>query len=193
VFDTETGRFNVSRERLREVAPGIEVDVLPSNYVRDLRRREADIAIRHGRPDQPHLIATLLGETEGGLYAATRYLDRYGRPATPEDVSDSEFIGFDRPGQLITYLNEMGVTLTKDNFKLLTESGAVAWEWVQQGLGIGVMADIIADRTEGVEGILPELPPAMIPIWLVTPWELRTSRRIRIVLDVLAETLKLPR
>ena len=87
----------------------------------------------------------------------------------------------------------MGVTLTKDNFKLLTESGAVAWEWVQQGLGIGVMADIIADRTEGMERILPELPPAMIPIWLVTPWELRTSRRIRNVFDVLAETLKLPR
>ena len=33
----------------------------------------------------------------------------------------------------------------------------------------------------------------MIPIWLVTHRELRTSRRIRIVFDVLAETLKLPR
>ena len=63
-------------KQLREVAPEIEIEVVASNDVRDLRRREADIAIRHVRPEQPDLIAKLVKETTGHLYATTDYLDR---------------------------------------------------------------------------------------------------------------------
>ena len=35
----------------------------------------------------------------------------------------------------------------------------------------------------------PELEPVKVPAWLVTHRELRTSRRIRLVFDCLAETL----
>ena len=176
-------------KRLREMAPGIEVEVVASNDVRDLRRREADIAIRHGRPEQPDLIAKLLRETSVHLYASPDYLDHYGRPSSPDDLSGAVFIGFDRSDRLPARLNEIGLSLTRDNFKLTSESGAVAWEMVKQGLGIGVMAKEVADRTPGVECVLPDLDPIPVPIWLVTHRELHTSRRIRLVFDVLAESL----
>lgn len=176
--------------RLRELAPGIEIEVVASNDVRDLRRREADIAIRHARPEQPDLIAKLLRETTIHIYAATEYLDRIGRPKSPEDLIGAEFIGFDRSDRLIAYLNERGLSLTKNDFKLISESGAVTWEMVKQGLGIGVMAELIADRTPGVEPVLPDIEPSTIPVWLVTHRELHTSRRIRLVFDILAESLR---
>ncbi len=176
-------------KRLRETAPGIEVEVIASNDVRDLLRREADIAIRHVRPEQPDLIAKLVRETSIHLYASTEYLDQYGRPGSPSDLSEAVFIGFDQSDRLLTRLNELGLTLTKDNFKLISESGAVAWEMVKQGLGIGVMAKEIAERTPGVECVLPDLDPIPVPIWLVTHRELHTSRRIRLVFDLLAESL----
>jgi len=47
-------------KRLREVAPLLEIDLVATNDIRDLLRREADIAIRHVRPDQPELIARLV-------------------------------------------------------------------------------------------------------------------------------------
>ncbi|MEM7570478.1 MAG: LysR family transcriptional regulator, partial [Pseudomonadota bacterium] len=50
--------------RIRTEAPGIQLEILTSNDVRDLTRREADIAIRHGRPDQPDLFAKQIGETQ---------------------------------------------------------------------------------------------------------------------------------
>jgi DNA-binding transcriptional LysR family regulator len=177
-------------KRLREVAPGIEVEVVASNDVRDLRRREADIAIRHGRPEQPDLIAKLLRETSIHLYASSDYLGRHGRPKSPSDLSEAVFIGFEQSDRLLTRLNEIGLTLTKDNFKLISESGAVAWELVRQGLGIGVMAKDVGDRTPGVECVLPDLDSITVPIWLVTHRELHTSRRIRLVFDLLAESLK---
>lgn len=177
-------------KRLREVAPGIEVEVVASNDVRDLRRREADIAIRHGRPEQPDLIAKLLRETSVHLYASSDYLDQHGRPTSPSDLSEAVFIGFDQSDRLLTRLNEIGLTLTKNNFKLISESGAVAWELVKQGLGIGLMVKEVGDRTAGVECVLPDLDPITVPIWLVTHRELHTSRRIRLVFDLLAASLK---
>jgi DNA-binding transcriptional LysR family regulator len=37
--------------------PGIEIEIVASNAARDLRRREADIAIRNFTPTQPELVA----------------------------------------------------------------------------------------------------------------------------------------
>ncbi len=176
-------------ERLRDIAPGIEVEVVASNEVRDLRRREADIAIRHARPEQPDLIAKLLREVSIRLYASTGYLNRLGRPVSPGDLAEAMLIGFDRSGRLLSHLIQMGLPLAKDNFRLTSENGAVAWEMVKHGLGIGLMAEEVADRTPGVECVLPDLDPIPIPVWLVTHRELHTSRRIRLVFDVLAEAL----
>ncbi len=88
-----------------------------------------------------------------------------------------------------TRLNRMGLPIEKDNFRLASENGAVAWEMVKHGLGIGLMAADVADRTPGVVCVLPDLDPIPVPVWLVTHRELHTSRRIRLVFDVLAETL----
>ena len=138
-------------KRLRDMAPGIEVEVVASNEVRDLHRREADIAIRHARPEQPDLIAQLLREVSIRLYASTDYLDGLGRPGSPGELAEAVFIGFDRSGRLLTRLNQMGLPLAKDNFRLTSENGAVAWEMVKHGLGIGLMAEDVANRTPGVE------------------------------------------
>ena len=173
--------------KLREIAPGIEIEVVASNEVRDLTRREADIAIRHVRPEQPDLIAKLVRETSAHLYASSEYLDKYGRPTAASDLSNAEFIGFDDPERPLTVLNSLGLSLTKRNFKLSSASGTVILELVKQGLGIGVMAKETAALIPGLELVLPELDPIPVPIWLVTHRELHTSRRIRLVFDLLAE------
>jgi len=176
-------------KQLREKAPGIEVEVVASNAVRDLRRREADIAIRHVRPEQPDLIAKLVRETTGHLYASTEYLDRHGRPRSPEDLSDADFIGTEDPERMIPILNGLGLSLTRRNFKLTSANGVVIYELVRQGLGIGAMVKENAEVTPGLECVLPDLDPIPIPICLVTHRELHTSRRIRLVFDFLADAL----
>jgi DNA-binding transcriptional LysR family regulator len=176
-------------KRIRETAPGIEIDVVASNEVRDLTRREADIAIRHGRPTQPNLIARRVRESSAHLYASTEYLDTHGRPRTASDLSDADFIGFDDPERLIPTLNALGLSLTRRNFKLTTASGTLIIALVQQGLGICVLVKETAALLPGLEPVLPELDPIPVPIWLTTHRELHTSRRIRLVFDLLADAL----
>ncbi len=176
-------------QRLRETAPGIEIEVIATNEVSDLRRREADIAIRHVRPEQPDLIAKLVGETIVHLYASTEFLDKHGRPKTARDLSDAEFIGYEHPERLLPVLSSLGLSLSRRNFKLVTSSGTVILALLKQGLGISLLPKDIAALTPGLEPVLPELDPIPVPIWLVTHRELHTSRRIRLVFDFLAEAI----
>lgn len=175
-------------KKLRARAPNIEVEVVASNEIRDLTRREADIAIRHARPEQSDLIAKLIGETAGCFYAAPEYLDAVGRPQTPEELSAADFIGISRP-EMIPALNELGLTLTRDNFKINTASGPALIELIRQGLGVSVLTRDAEKVFPDLERVLPELEPIPVPIWLVTHRELHTSRRIRLVFDLLAEEL----
>lgn len=175
--------------QLRKVAPGILVEVVASNALRDLRRREADIAIRHVRPDQPDLIARLVAETTGHLYAAPSYLERVGRPGDMADMERLDFIGFEQGDDLLNGLNAMGLNLTRRNFPIVADNGVVAWEMTKQGLGVGVMTREIAESTPEVEMVLPEFAPVPVPVWLTTHRELHSSRRIRLVYDLLAQAL----
>lgn len=175
--------------RLHSEHPGIDVEIVATNTASDLRRREADIAVRNFRPTEPDLVAKKIEDSEGYLYAATAYLDAIGRPRTMEALSRAEFIGFDRSEQLIGLLNGLGFSLDQSNFRIVSENHVVIWELVRQGLGVGVMAGVIGDREVGVERALPGMAPIVFPTWLVSHRELHTSRRVRVVFDLLAEEL----
>lgn len=169
--------------------PKIDIDIVATNVPQDLRRREADIAIRAFRPKEPELFARKVNEKSGTLYAATAYLDRIGRPQSLAELSRADFIGFDRNPTLIEFLNARGLSLSQDNFPFACENQLVQWELVKHGLGIGVQADNIAEAEPLVEPAAPEFDVVPFPIWLVSHREIHTSKRVRVVFDLLAEEL----
>lgn len=176
-------------KQLREIAPLLEIDVVAANDIRNLQLREADIAIRHVRPEQPDLIAKLIGDGAGHFYASSSYLESHGRPASKSDLAGHDFVGFADNERLVDILNQMGHSLSVDNFRVGSKNGVVAWEMARSGLGIIIMSDKVAEETEGMECVLPDMEPMLFPIWLTAHRELHTSRRIRVVFDLLADFL----
>ncbi|WP_264211119.1 LysR family transcriptional regulator [Leisingera thetidis] len=174
-------------QRLRQRAPGLTIGVVAANDIRDLMRREADIAIRHVRPEQPELIARLVQEASGHFYAAKTYLNRRGRPASYAELAAHDFVSFGDTDRMIGFLGPMGIPVTADNFRIGSNSGLVAWELVRQGFGITPMSDEVAAAAPEVECLLPESGAITFPVWLTTHREVHTSRRIRLVFDLLAE------
>jgi DNA-binding transcriptional LysR family regulator len=172
--------------KLRARAPKLEIEVIAVNDLQDLMRREADIAIRHVRPTQPELIARMVREAEAHLYAAPAYLDRTGRPEDLAALATHDFIAFGPPERMIGFLEPLGVPVQRENFRLFSENGLVAWEMVRQGFGIAPMSADIGEAS-GMERVVPDMAPITFPIWLTTHRELHTSRRIRLVFDLLAE------
>jgi DNA-binding transcriptional LysR family regulator len=172
---------------IRETHPGIEIEVLASNSMTDLRRREADIAVRNVRPTQNDLVAKRLPDDRALLFAAPAYLDRIGRPRTLADLERADFIGFDRSPVLIDQLRARGLSLTRDNFRLLSQNHLVHWEMVKAGLGIGIFPVWMGDAEPAVERVPVQVDPITFPVWLVAHREVRTSARVRVVFDMLAD------
>lgn len=176
-------------ERLRATYPEIVVDVVAENQLTDLKRREADIAIRHVRPTQPDLFAKKIKETSASLYAAKSYLKKHP-VETKADLQDLNFIGSGNNQRFIDIFSTIGLEMNLGQFKVNSENTVVGWEMVRRGLGVGGMLDEIAAEFDDVERLLPDVPSLVVPFWLCTHRELHTSRRIRLVFDLLAESLQ---
>jgi len=176
--------------KLRAAEPGITVEVVATNSVSDLRRREADIAIRAGRPTDPDLIARKLPSNTACLYASESYLERIGNPRDSDELLRAEFIGFDQQQQFIDGLNQLGLKVTSHNFPIICNNHIVQWQMVKQAMGIGVMITQVGDAEPGVRLAAPWLPAFEIEVWLVAHRELNTSRRVRLVYDFLAKELE---
>ena len=131
--------------KLRVLEPKINIEIIATNETSDLRKREADIALRNFRPTQPELIAKKIKDVGARLYATPSYLQSINNPTSPADLQRANFISFDNTGMLMNGLNEKGMNLTKKNFAHLSENYLVHWELVKQSLGIGIMPEDIGD------------------------------------------------
>lgn len=175
-------------DRLHSMAPDLAIEIAADNNVRDLLLREADIAVRHVRPDQPSLIAKLACEDPMRFYAVGKYLATYGQPKLGEDVSTHQFVSFGDFERVVGYLKRVGLDLGETNFRYASNSQLVEWEIARNGHAIAIMTDRIASRFPEFTPVLTEIDPFKLPIWLAAHRELRTSRRIRLVFDLLAES-----
>ncbi|MCB1345779.1 MAG: LysR family transcriptional regulator [Rhodobacteraceae bacterium] len=179
--------------RLQDVAPQISLEVIASNALSDLQRREADIAIRHVRPVQPELFTKMARRCTGRLYATQDYVARHGPFDRPADLARASYIAMGDGAELVAYLQGCGVPITPGAVRHGSENGVVCWEMLRAGLGLFPMLDDIAATTPGVVPVWPGLKPIEVECWLTVHRELHTSRRIRLVFDMLAEMLAQPR
>ncbi len=175
---------------LHKVAPLLKVEVVATNDISDLMRREADIAIRHMRPQEPDLVARLVSEPVGYFYAAKSLLDRVGRPTTPAEMVAMDWVAYGNVDQMIDYMTGMGLDLGADNFRVSSADGLVAWEMGKAGLGICPMEGTAGDAEPLMERVMAETFSVGYPVWLVAHREIHTSPKIRLVFDILASALE---
>ncbi|MCE1193598.1 MAG: LysR family transcriptional regulator [Acidovorax sp.] len=173
--------------RMRQALPDVQVELVASNEVTNLLRREADIALRMVRPDQASLVARRIGTVTLGAYAHRDYLRRKGTPRQPSDLLQHELVGADRNEDILRGFTALGTAVERQHFAFRTDDLMAYWEGVRAGLGIGFVADYVARTDPGVVPVLPQLPLPELPIWLTVHREIRTSRRIRAVYDFLAQ------
>ena len=174
--------------RLRQLAPALVVELVASDEVSDLQRREADIALRHMQPMQEALISRRLRDREAGFYASTSWVRENGCPRNAQDALHCSFVGVDQGDQYLEMLRHQGLSLTASNFSCYARNTLSQWALVQQGLGIGPMMLEIASTAQVVR-VLEEVQPFQVPLWIVTHRALRTSRRMRVVFDALVDAL----
>ena len=178
--------------QIRQELPDIQVELVSSNLVSNLLRREADIAIRMVRPEQGTLVARKIGDVALGAFAHRSYLARRGMPRVPTDLLAHDLIGSDTDPSILQGFAAMGYPVGKEIFALRTDDFIVQWQAVRAGVGVGFLANYMARTDPEVVPVLQnQLKVPALPMWLAVHREIRTSRRIRAVYDFLAASLPL--
>jgi DNA-binding transcriptional LysR family regulator len=174
---------------LQRAHPEIEVELVASNELTNLLRREADIAVRMVRPVQASLIARKLGEIDIVAAAHKSYLAKAPPLHGAADLRRHRLIGYDRDDTIIRGAAKTGLALTRADFALRTDDQVVYGRLVAEGAGIGFVARYNLRYWPGVVAVLPTLVAGALPCWLAVHREIRSNPLVRTVYDFLARAI----
>jgi DNA-binding transcriptional LysR family regulator len=176
-------------QQLRAAMPDVQVELVSTDAVSNLLRREADIALRMVDPAQASLVARRIGKVTLGTFAHRDYLQRRGVPREPQDLLAHDLLGGDRSDDIRKGFLAMGLADPQERFVLRTDDLVAYWQALRVGLGIGFVAHYLARTDTQVVALLPSLRLPTLPMWLVVHREIRSNPRIRAVYDFLAQAV----
>lgn len=172
---------------LRQNAPSIAIELVPSNESQSLTFREADIAVRMYRPTQLDIVTRKVAEHPMALYASKMQIARQGNPTSFEALKEMDFVGFDKSNMMIEAMQAVGFSVDRTFFGVRCDDQATYWELVRQGCGVGAMQTRIGDAVPEVERLKfqPTLPT--LPVWIATHSSLHKIPRVKRVWDALVD------
>lgn len=169
--------------------PRIHLELTLSNRKLDLLRRDADIAVRMVRPTQKSLIARRVGFVSIGLFVHRRYVEAFGLPKGPEEISRHCLIGFDRDLDVMHSANGPKIHLTREQFRFRCDSAQGQLAALRAGVGIGACFVAVGERDPDLIRVFERTLSFQREVWLAIHRDARTTRRMRLLFDHLAERL----
>lgn len=173
--------------------PDIVLDLHCTNEVVSLARREADIALRLAKPREDNVVTRQLSEVPLALYASAAYLEQCGTPAEPEHNLDGH--------QVLLFANTRHfrdendwLALRADGARVVLRSDSVSsiYAAVTRGLGIALLPRIVADHDPRLTRIATRTSSKPRTIWMTVHRDMRSTARVRVVMDFLAKVLRAP-
>ncbi len=164
--------------QIRRAEPQITIDLAPNDSPENLLFQEADIAVRMFRSTQLDIVTRHLGDLPIVIFASRAYLDRRGRPQTPDDLLTHDLIGYDRSELILRGMRDVGFDATRDWFALRSDDQAACVELARAGCGIGFGQRHIVENDPQLEIIELGIDLPALPVWLAAPETTRRSPRI---------------
>jgi DNA-binding transcriptional LysR family regulator len=176
--------------QLQHDHPGLKVELVLSNRVQDLLKREADIAIRMTPPKQELLIARRVGEVRLGLHAHPDYLHQRGTPQSTADLAQHALIGFDEETPFVRSARKGFPVWQREAFALRTDSDMAQLALIRAGYGIGICQVPLAARNPQLVRVLPDSTPLCLDTWLAMHEDLRHTPRCKVTFEALLQGLQ---
>lgn len=175
--------------RLRQAHPQLTVEMVMTNRVQDLLRREADIAVRMTQPRQELLIARRVGVVALGLFAHRDYLARHGTPEALSDLARHALIGFDQETPFLRAASKGVPGWSREFFSIRTDSDVGHLALIRAGCGIGVCQIPLANLNTDLVRVLGQKFQLELETWVTMHEDLRSSPRCRVTFDALVQGL----
>lgn len=177
------GRVAASHPRLAVV---LELD----DRVVDLVGEGLDVAIRIGAPADSTAKMRKLADNRRILVAAPDYLDRAGRPASPQEATQHAFLRYGTSVAPWRLCGPGGQTSDLSaSARLRVDDGEVVHDWALAGHGIMLKSEVdVAENldTGRLEHVLPEWHGGDAPVIALYPNAEHHPLKLRAFLDTLA-------
>jgi DNA-binding transcriptional LysR family regulator len=170
--------------------PRLSVSLQLDDTLADLVGQGLDVAIRIGALNDSSAMMRKLADNHRILVAAPAYLDRAGRPQTPEQAASHAFLRYgaaSEPWQLKGPNGRTGKIAAAA--RLRVDNGDTLHDWALAGLGIALKSevDVAQDIATGrLERVLPEWDAGPAPIVALYPSGAHLPLKTRVLLDELA-------
>ena len=173
--------------RLRETHPGIVLEVSADQRSFDLTRREADLALRMGRPLNAGLglVTRKLADVVHRLYAGEGSAAA-GRGAADPDADD--FIGFDDSLQGTPQERWLAKFAPDRRVVFRCNSTASLLAAARLGVGVALLPCFVADRQPSLVA-LEGAEPMFHELWLLVHSDLRRTPRVKAVIEWVDELI----
>ena len=169
--------------RLHEQHPDVRVQLDASTQIISLSKREADIAVRNTRPDNPDLIARRIARWPVGLFASRDYVDAHGVPAPGSAFEGHDLVVYQPYLQGHKDMTLVSEPLGRGRIVSSLSSGLLVRRAIAAGIGLGEIPVYMGER-DGLVRLWPERTrPVPYDVWLVTHEDLRHTARVRVVID----------
>jgi DNA-binding transcriptional LysR family regulator len=175
--------------RLRQAHPQLTVELVMTNRMQDLLRREADIAVRMAPPRQQLLIARRVGAIAVGLFAHRSYLALHGTPRNLQELAQHALIGFDEETPFIRAARKRVPVWSRGAFSIRTDSDVGQLALIRAGCGIGGCQVPLARGNADLVRVLPLKFELKLDTWVTMHEDLRNSARCKVTFDALVQGL----
>jgi len=160
--------------------PGLIVRFLTDMRLFRLDYGEAHVAIRAGSiPEEPDNVVQPLIRLRTGLYAARRYVEKYGLPTGPEDFAGHRFIGADNALSRAPFHRWLRDTVPLDQIAFRATEPETLQAAVKQGAGIGFLSHYIAAEDPDLIEVMAPRDDWAPPLWLVTHVDLHRTVKVQ--------------
>ncbi|NWD91430.1 LysR family transcriptional regulator [Pseudomonas sp. K5002] len=168
--------------RLHDAHPDVRVQMDASTQLLNLAKREADIAVRNTRPDNPDLIARRIARWPVGLFASQAYIDRHGAPEPGSLFEGHDLVVYQPHLQSQKDLTLVSEPLGRGRIVAALSSSLLVRRSIAAGIGIGEVP-IVSGERDGLVRLWPDRTrPLPYDVWLVTHADLRHTARVRVVI-----------
>lgn len=163
--------------------PDIRLYLLLDDDVLNLTMREADVAIWFGPPTQQDLIRRKLFTVHYHLYASTRYVKRYGRPQSLDELDNHRLMTYGGP--VPSPWKEMNWLESKVEPVLRINNLYALREAILHDIGMAVLPDYLARGHPDMVAVLDEVEMPQFDTFFVYPEDLRDLKRVNVLRDFL--------
>jgi len=168
--------------------PHIVIDLLLTNSLLDLNRRDADVAIRPTRQPEGSLIGHRVCDVEFGIYA----LPELGASFAPAEILGARWIGF-TDSLLATPLGAwFDSTIDKRRVCMRCDSFVAVRVAAESGIGFALLPRILGDDSERLVRVEFDTRELTTGLWILTHPDLVRSARVNAFVDHISEALVVP-